>query len=62
MTFQDKVKLNKEIYKSVKERNKTLNIEVKTRSNIKNIYTYSYVKKTKHDRSVDSSSVQCLVS
>jgi len=60
MTFQDKIKLNKEIYKEARQRNKDLNKEVKTRSNIKNIYTYTYVKKAKHSTDISSNPIQCV--
>ena len=44
MTFEDKLRINKQAYYSAKEGNKTLNIEVSTRNNSKNILVGKYDK------------------
>ena len=42
MTFEEKLKLNREAYMSAKKGYKNLNIEVATRNNIKNIVVTKY--------------------
>lgn len=43
MTFKEKLKINEEMYRSAKKRNKSLKSKVSTRNNIKNIFSYTYI-------------------
>ncbi len=42
MTFEERLKVNEEMYRSAKKRNKSLKSKVTTRNNIKNIFSYTY--------------------
>ena len=43
MTFEERLKVNEEMYRSAKKRNKSLKSKVTTRNNIKNIFSYTYI-------------------